>query len=166
MRLYVPSTLAELDALTTTTITLEPRRAHTATPALVAELADEGIDDLEEVEYLAQLAAADDSLVAIASAPDVPWLRVVISVDVPDAVVRPLLAGGGTNDSDDDDLAPSAVEITERVPGVKIVCVHVDEPDAAADIEAVMGGDDDAIERLADRDLLWYDATELAAIPR
>ena len=162
MRLYVPSTLAELDALTTTTITLEPRRAHTATPALVAELADEGIDDLEEVEYVAQLAAADDSLVAIASGPSVPWLRVVISVDVPDAVVRPLLAGDG----DDDDVAPSAVEITEPVRGVKIVCVHVDEPDAAADIEAVMGGDDDAIERLADRDLLWYDATELASIPR
>ena len=29
-----------------------------------------------------------------------------------------------------------------------------------------MGGDDDAVERLADRDLLWYDATELTAIPR
>lgn len=162
MRLYVPSTLAELDALTSTTITLAPRRAHAATPALVAELADEGIDDLEEVEYVAQLAAADDSLVAIASGPAVPWLRVVISVDVPDAVVRPLLAGDG----DDDDVAPSAVETTEPVSGVKIVCVHVDEPDAAADIEAVMGGDDDAIERLADRDLLWYDATELASIPR
>ena len=52
------------------------------------------------------------------------------------------------------------------MPGVKIVCVHVDEPDAAADIEAVMGGDDDAIERLADRDLLWYDATEIGSIPR
>ncbi|SDD56364.1 hypothetical protein SAMN05216410_3521 [Sanguibacter gelidistatuariae] len=160
MRLYVPSTLAELDALTTAKITLSPRRAHAATPALVAELAAEGIDDLEEVEYVAQLAAADDSLVVIASGPSVPWLRVVISVDVPDAAVRPLPAG------EDDDLAPSAVEITEQVTGVKIVCVHVDEPDAAADIEAVMGGDDDAIERLADRDLLWYDATEIAAIPR
>lgn len=160
MRLYVPSTLAELDALTTATITLSARRAHAATPALVAELAEEGIDDLEEVEYVAQLAAADDSLVAIAAGPSVPWLRVVISVDVPDASVRALPA------ADDDDLAPSAVEITEQVTGVKIVCVHVDEPAAAADIEAVMGGDDDAIERLADRDLLWYDATEIAAIPR
>ena len=162
MRLYVPSTLAELDALSSATMTLEPRRAHAATPALVAELADEGVEDLEEVEYVAQLAAADDSLVAIAAGPAVPWLRVVISVDVPDAVVRPVLEGDG----DDDDLAPSTVEITERVPGVKIVCVHVDEPDAAADIEAVMGGDDDAIERLADRDLLWYDATEIGSIPR
>lgn len=160
MRLYVPSTLAELDALTTATMTLSPRRAHAATPALVAELADEEIDDLEEVEYVAQLAAADDSLVAIASSPSVPWLRVVISVDVPDSAVRPVPAG------EDDDLAPSAVEIATQVTGVKIVCVHVDEPEAAADIEAVMGGDDDAIERLADRDLLWYDATEIAAIPR
>ena len=49
---------------------------------------------------------------------------------------------------------------------MRIVCAHVDEPEAASDIQAVMGGDDDAIERLADRDLLWYDATEISSIPR
>lgn len=162
MRLYVPVTLAELDALTGPTLTLESRGAHAATPQLVAELAAEGVDDLEEVEFVAQLAAADDSLVLIASDPAVPWLRAVVSVDVPDAAVRVLAADGASAD----DLAPSAVHVDGPLTGVRIVCAHVDEPEAASDIQAVMGGDDDAVERLADRDLLWYDATEISAIPR
>lgn len=160
MRLYVPVTLAEIDALTGPTMTLESRGAHAATPALVAELAAEGVDDLEEVEYVAQLAAADDSLVLVAADPAVPWLRAVVSVDVPEGSVRPVETSG------DDDVASSAVSIEGPLTGVRIVCAHVDEPEAASDIQAVMGGDDEAIERLADRDLLWYDATELTSIPR
>ncbi len=160
MRLYVPVTLAEIDALTGPTMTLETRGAHAATPALVAELAAEGVDDLEEVEYVAQLAAADDSLVLVAADPAVPWLRAVVSVDVPDSSVRPVDAAA------DDDVASSAVTVEGPLTGVRIVCAHVDEPEAASDIQAVMGGDDDAIERLADRDLLWYDATEISSIPR
>jgi len=161
MRLYVPVTLAEIDALTGPTMTLETRGAHAATPALVAELAGEGVDDLEEVEYVAQLAAADDSLVLVAADPAVPWLRAVVSVDVPDSSVRPVGPA-----ADDDDVASSAVTVEGPLTGVRIVCAHVDEPEAASDIQAVMGGDDDAIERLADRDLLWYDATEISSIPR
>lgn len=161
MRLYVPVTLAEIDALTSPTMTLETRGAHAATPALVAELAAEGVDDLEEVEYVAQLAAADDSLVLVAADPAVPWLRAVVSVDVPDSSVRPVDAA-----ADEDDVASSAVTVEGPLTGVRIVCAHVDEPEAASDIQAVMGGDDDAIERLADRDLLWYDATEISSIPR
>jgi hypothetical protein len=160
MRLYVPVTLAELDNLTSAIMTLEPRRVHGATQALVAELAAEGIDDLEEVEYIAQLAAADDSLVAIAQDPVVPWLRAVVSVDIPDSVVGPVAHG------DDSDLAPSAVQLREQVTGVAIVCVHVDEPEATADIQAAIGGEDGAMERLADRDLLWYDSSEIGSIPR
>lgn len=163
MRLYVPVTLAEIDALTGPTMTLESRGAHAATPALVAELAAEGVDDLEEVEYVAQLAAADDSLVLVAADPAVPWLRAVVSVDVPDASVRSVTAQAG---DDADDVASSAVMIEGPLAGVRVVCAHVDEPEAASDIQAVMGGDDDAIERLADRDLLWYDATEISSIPR
>ena len=161
MRLYVPVTLAEIDALAGPTMTLETRGAHAATPALVAELAGEGVDDLEEVEYVAQLAAADDSLVLVAADPAVPWLRAVVSVDVPDSSVRPVDAA-----ADEDDVASSAVTVEGPLTGVRIVCAHVDEPEAASDIQAVMGGDDDAIERLADRDLLWYDATEISSIPR
>lgn len=163
MRLYLPATLDELDALTGATVTVEPRRAHAATPALVAALAEEDVDDIEEVEFAAQLAAADDSVVLIAGRPSVPWLRVVLSVDVPEAAVS---AATPEDDEDPQDIPLSAVQVTERVTGVRVVCAHVDEPEAAGDVQAVLGGDEDAMERLADRDLLWYDASELGSIPR
>jgi hypothetical protein len=47
-----------------------------------------------------------------------------------------------------------------------VVCAHVDEPAAAADVVEALTGDEDAVERLDERDLLWYDATELGAVPR
>jgi hypothetical protein len=43
----------------------------------------------------------------------------------------------------------------------RVACAHIDEPAAEADVVAALGGDDVAGERLAERDLLWYDATEL-----
>ena len=62
---------------------------------------------------------------------------------------------------------PSAVELVERRgPADAIVCVHVDEPGAAPDVVLAAGGDEAAVERLDERDLLWYDATELGSIPR
>lgn len=163
MRLYLPATLDELDSLDGGTMTVEPRRAHAATQALVAALADEDVDDIEEVEFAAQLAAADDSVVLIAGKPSVAWLRVVLSVDVPDSAVVP---ASPTADEDPEDVPLSAVDVTERLTGVAVVCAHVDEPEAAADVQAVLGGDEDAMERLVDRDLLWYDASELGDVPR
>ena len=47
-----------------------------------------------------------------------------------------------------------------------VVCAHVDEPAASPDVERAVAGDAGAAERLDDVDLLWYDATELSAIPR
>ena len=55
MRIYLPSTLAELGAKGG----LSPRPVHAVTPALRAALPDE---DDEGLEYAAQLLAADDSL--------------------------------------------------------------------------------------------------------
>jgi len=66
------------------------------------------------------------------------------------------------------------------------VAVHVDEPEAAEDVRAVLaaadeendaddvaehgatssGALDEALQRVADRDLLWYDPTEIREIPR
>jgi hypothetical protein len=37
----------------------------------------------------------------------------------------------------------------------------VDEAAAEEDVVAALAGDDEAVERLAERDLLWYDASEL-----
>lgn len=162
MRLYVPATLTELETVSAGKIDFNPRRAHTATPKLIAELAEHDITDLEEVEYVAQLAAADDSLLLIAANPAEAWQRLVISVDVPDSAVDLDPAPA----EDEDDLPASAVDITESLTGVEIVCVHVDEPEAAADIQAMLEGSDEAMEALTERDLLWYDVTELPQIPR
>ena len=165
MRLYIPATLADL---TVTPVAsegdgsdpapaLSARRAHAVTPALRDALPDE---DEETWEYAAQLAAADDSLVRLAGEPDSPTLRLVLAVDVEPDAVGPVAPGAG------DDVAPSAVELLVSVTWAELACAHVDEVEAAADVRAALDGDDEAFERLAERDLLWYDATELARIPR
>jgi hypothetical protein len=189
MRIYVPATLDELDAVTHTSgaarWTVAPRRAHAVTKSLEAALPD---DDAEGLEYVAALNAADDSLALIAGRPDAPHQRVVITVEVPDAAVGPAGAGAsGDGDGDDDDATvDSEVEVTSTVDDVAIVCVHVDEAEAAADIADVLAAADEesdaestaeigeesetmldaALQRVTDRDLLWYDWSEIKDIPR
>lgn len=182
MRIYVPATLDELDAVTHTTDaarwTVAPRRAHAVTKDLEAALPDE---DAEGLEYVAALNAADDSLALIAGRPDAPHQRVIVTVEVPDAAVSPATGG-----EDDDDPVPSEVDVTTTVENVAIVCVHVDEPAAAADIADVLRAADEesdaettaqvgeesdtaldeALQRVTDRDLLWYDWSEIKNVPR
>lgn len=143
MRIYVPATFAELDQRHG----LAPRLVHAVTPGLRAALPDE---DEEGLEYAAQLLAADDSLERLADVA-APRRRVVITVDVPEAVV----------DAVEDAHAPSVVRLTTTVGWDDVACAHVDEAAAEPDVVAALGGDDDAMERLAERDLLWYDVSEL-----
>jgi hypothetical protein len=163
VRIYLPATLDELDATGTPAPftsgdrapgSFGPRIVHAVTPALRAALPDEDDDGLE---FAALLAAADDALLRVAASPDAPRLRLVLALDVPDADLTAV---------DDDELAPSAALLPTAVGRDDIVCAHVDEPAASAEVERAVAGDVGAAERLADRDLLWYDATELSAIPR
>jgi len=165
VRIYLPSTLDELDATGAPVPSTSggqaaesfgPRIVHAVTPALRAALPDEDEDGLE---YAALLAAADDALTRVAARPDAPRLRLVLALDVPDADLTAV-------DDDDDELAPSAALLPVAVGRDDVVCAHVDEPSASAEVERAVAGDVGAAERLADRDLLWYDATELSAIPR
>jgi hypothetical protein len=80
---------------------------------------------------------------------------VVVAADVPQDAVAPI---------DDDDLAPSSVRLLVPVTWQDVACAHVDEPAAEDDVTAALAGDEDAGERLVERDLLWYDVTELAAL--
>ncbi|WP_369371359.1 hypothetical protein AB1046_21700 [Promicromonospora sp. Populi] len=189
MRIYVPATLDELDAVTHTADaarwTVAPRTAHAVTKQLEATLPDE---DAESLEYTAALNAADDSLALIAGRPDAPHQRVIITVEVPDAAIG-LASEGGASDggaSDDDEPVASEVQVTSTVENVAIVCVHVDEVEAASDIADVLAAADEesdaettteigeesltaldeALQRVTDRDLLWYDWSELKSIPR
>jgi hypothetical protein len=143
MRIYLPSTLGELDPRHG----LAPRLVHAVTPALRAALPDE---DEEGLEYAAQLLAADDSLDRL-EGQAVPRRRVVVAADVPEVIVE----------SVDDAHAPSVVRLTSTVGWDDVACAHVDEPAAVADVTAALDGDENAAERLAERDLLWYDASEL-----
>ncbi|NCT91377.1 hypothetical protein GXB85_10490 [Cellulomonas sp. APG4] len=147
MRIYLPSSLDELSASD-----LAPRVVHAVTSGLRAALPDE---DEEGLEYAAQLLAADDSL----DRPGAGDRRVVVAADVPEALVESL-------EDADDGTAPSAVRLTARVTWDAVACAHVDEAAAEPDVRAARGGDDAAAERLAERDLLWYDVSELAGLAR
>ena len=149
MRIYLPATLTELDDPDG----LAPRPVHAVTPALQAALPDE---DEEGLEYAAQLLAADDSLDLLADAPRPVRRRLVVAADVNEDEIEALPA--------DDAHAPSLVRLLVAVPWDVVACAHVDEPEAHADVTAALSGDDDAAERLADRDLLWYDRSELGRL--
>lgn len=150
MRVYLPVTLSELQNVSP--VLLAPRVAHGVTPALREVWPDE---DDEGWEYAAQAAAADGSLLLLAGSPAAPPLRVVVAADVAEGCVQAL----------DDPPVPSAVEVVCGVALREMVSVHVDEPAAAHDVAAAAAGDEAAVERLEERDLLWYDVTEIAQIP-
>lgn len=164
MRLYVPATFDDLDAMTVTARgarwDVPARGAHAVTAELAEALPDE---DEETREYEAFLAAADASLVLVVGRVGAVPLRAVVTVDVPDDTATP--AAGETSLSGVDVVA---------VPGTRVEAVHVDEPPAADDVRAVVravdAGDDEALAaataRVEERDLLWYDPTEAHAIPR
>ncbi len=151
MRVYLPATLDELQHVSP--VLLGPRTAHAVTSSLRRVWPDE---DDEGWEYAAQAAAGDDALVLLAADPGAPRLRVVVAAEVPEAGVR----------VPDDPAVPSMVEVDGGVGLDQVVSVHVDEPEAAGDVAAAAGGDEAALERLEERDLLWYDVSEVQQIPR
>lgn len=149
MRVYLPSDLMELAV----SAPLAARLVHAVTPGLRAALPDE---DEEGLEYAAQLLAADDSLDRLRHLDAPVPRRVVVSADVPESVVEAV----------ERPHAPSVVRLAAAVAWVDVVCAHVDEAPAEADVRAALTGDEAALERLAERDLLWYDVTELLDLAR
>jgi hypothetical protein len=151
VRLYLPATLDEVvrpdDVLT-------PRSAHAVTPALRSALPDE---DDEGLEFVAQLAAADDSLALLAEQPDAPRLRLVVALDVAESLTAPTSAALGP---------PTLVQLLGPVSLADADSLLVDEPDALDDVVDALVGDAEAADRLEERDLLWYDVSEIGRIPR
>ncbi len=153
VRIYLPATVDELDLVHGNRAPLVPRVVHAVTPALREALQGE---DEEGWEFAAHLAAADDSLLRIAGRPDAPHQRLVVTAVVPDSFVE----------HSDTDEAPSALTLTSAVPWDRVVCVHIDEPEAMSDVAAALRGDEDAATRLSEADLLWYDVSEVDDLPR
>ncbi|MDR3201723.1 MAG: hypothetical protein LBT54_01070 [Bifidobacteriaceae bacterium] len=148
MRIYLPALPSALDR-----DPLPGDAAFAVTAGLVGALPDE---DAESLEYAALLAAADASLALLAGAEE-PARRVVVAADVPDAQVSA---------DADDDAHPAAVFLASPLAWEAVAAVHVDEAEAEADVAAALGGEADAAERVFERELLWYDASERAAAIR
>ena len=78
----------------------------------------------------------------------------MLAADVDDSAVTP----------QDGDL-PSLVRLAGPVAWEDVAAIHVDEESAAREVAAATT-DDEAFERVAERDLLWYDAGERADLAR
>ena len=140
MRVYVPIELGHLGQ--SLTGTWEPATGY----AVTATLLDIAASDDDEVlaEQVRDVAAADAVLEFGAHR------RAVVVVEYPRADVTPVVGEH-----------PAAVTMVGRVRADAVVCVFLDEPEAAEDGKAAANGDADALARLEERDLLWYDATEI-----
>jgi hypothetical protein len=172
VRVYLPSTLPDLSGR----VRLDATGRPADTRAVVADAGSLGFavtaglrewyreGDVEELEYVALTHAARGSLRLIASSGAVgAQRRVVLAVDVSDAdvVAAPHI-----------DVA--AVRIGPAVLLDSVAAVHVDDPQAAADVEAAArlveaadAGDDDArfaLDGLDDHELQWYATQELGPL--
>jgi len=144
MRVFVPGLIDELRHYSSGH--WEPERGYAVTERLLEISA---YDDPDELAEQARDAAAADSIVVLGSR-----LRLVVAIDLSRADVAPV-----------PDAHPAAVTLSGRVMPDAIACFFLDEADAEADARAAAGGDEDALERLEERDLLWYDVSELDQLP-
>ncbi len=162
MRVYVPSTLpAVAGLLRAGEIHSSPVRGYTVTPAL-REWYSSG--DIEELEYVAMMHAARESLRLIAADPRAPRRRVVLAVEVPDQQV---VAESGFEE-------PGLVHVTGPVLVRDVASGLVDDSDAAAEIaEAIAAlpsadaGDEDArfvVDGADGHELQWYATQELGEL--
>lgn len=140
MRVYVPIELGQLGQ--SVSGTWQPTTGYAITPTLLNIAAS---DDDEVLAEQVRDVAATNSVVELRSP-----RRAVVVVDYPRADVEPV-AGGH----------PAAVTMTGRVKADAVACVFLDEPEAQEDGQAAAAGDGDALVRLEERDLLWYDVSEI-----
>ena len=147
VRIYIPATSADVSKED-----LLPRLVHAVTRELEHAMPAEGEEVLESV---AMGAAADDSLrilTALAQGGEtIRPLRVVVVADVADSRVEPVSG---------DDLLPTARRLVRPVGWDAVASIHVDDDEALEDLLAAIGGDEQAFERVADEDLMWYDVEE------
>lgn len=132
---------------------------HAATPELEREI---GPEDPEYLEAVAMNAAADDSLrLASADAGAAP-ARVVIAAEVGGLAA----ASADHSRAGGEGLLPTACYLEVPLEWNRVDSIHVDSDEVAADVQLARGGDDEAFERVAEEDLMWYDVAERDLLAR
>jgi hypothetical protein len=163
MRVYLPSTLSGLRTLLETGSLGEPPLPGYAVTGALREWYAEG--DEEELEYAAMTLAARASIRLLDRQlllePDLAPRRVVVVAEVGAAEPAP-------------DVDRAAVRVLEPVPMRVIQAVHVDDPEAEADVraaaealvEADLGSEDAAfvVEQAEGHELQWYATQEVGPL--
>lgn len=165
MRLYLAATLPLLAEWVAAGAATSAGPAYAVTPALREWYRDGEIDELEHV---AQVAAAGAAVELLAGDLEAPRRRVVLAVDVDDGLVRQVPGRPGP-------LAPgrrrAQVEIAEPVPRSSWAAALVDEPAAAPVVTTAVAsvvragiGDSDAqfaLDEAEAEELCWYAVQEI-----
>ena len=160
MRVYLPSTLSAVTGLLRAgEVGYSPVRGYAVTPAL-REWYSSG--DIEELEYVAMMHAARESLRLLAADEAAPRRRVVLAAEV--AGERVAVRA--------DFEEPALVQIDGPIRLRDLVSGHVDDPAAVVEIAAAVAaltaadaGDDDArfvVDGAEGYELQWYATQELA----
>lgn len=159
MRVYLATTLAALPGiLKAGELAPAPLHCYAVTPALREAYAS---GDEEELEYVAMIAAARESLRLLAADKSAPRRRAVLAADVPDADATPIAY----------DEEPAAVVVRAGIPLSKVVSGHVDDAAAETDVAAAAAasaaadaGVEDAqftVDGAEGHELGWYATQEL-----
>ncbi|XCB30712.1 hypothetical protein RQN30_04865 [Arcanobacterium hippocoleae] len=148
MRIFVPFKLADLSG-----IDISSRLVHGVTSNLCKAVPDE---DAEGLEYVATLAAADDSLRMMSLEDTCSFRRIVAVAEVANSLL--------TLPEADDEVLESAIYLAEPIPITKFESFLVDEPGKEILVQSAVAGDENAFIATEDIELLWYDAIERKAL--
>lgn len=162
-RVYVPLTRTGLARLAAEGV-LGAGTAFAVTPPLRSAYEPAGVEDEEELEYVAMTVAARASLTALDLADARDRRRIVVAAD---AQVHP--AGGRP-----DPPHPAQVQLAGEVPLAAVASVHVDTADAHDLVDAAVRALPDltegdpaagaAVDALEREDLAWYATQELGDV--